>query len=46
MDLIDCPVCGLPADVIDRFTLDSTGGPVPHLRTRCLAGHALTYPQG
>lgn len=42
--LVDCPECGLPADVTDRFTLASTAGPVPHLALRCAAGHVLRLP--
>ncbi|HEY6423759.1 MAG TPA: hypothetical protein VIY28_11035 [Pseudonocardiaceae bacterium] len=34
-----CPGCALPAIVSDRFTLESTDGPIEHVRTRCIAGH-------
>lgn len=38
-----CPECGRLAEVVDRFELASTGGPVEHLRLRCDAGrHHLT----
>ena len=38
-----CPECGRLADVADRFTLESTDGPVEHVRLRCLGGrHHLT----
>lgn len=38
-----CPECGRPAEVVNRFMLASTDGPVEHLRLRCDAGrHHLT----
>lgn len=30
-----CPECGAPAQVVDRFVLASTHGPVEHWRLRC-----------
>ena len=35
---LPCPECGRTAEVVDRFTLPSTDGPVQHLRLRCPAG--------
>ena len=64
MMFLDCPAyldgggalrCGLPAEVEDRVTMQSTSGPVEILKTRCPAGHwfnapldslALPAPQG
>ena len=37
-----CAECGRPAEVLLRFSLESTSGPVRHMRTRCEAGHVLT----
>lgn len=38
-----CPECGRMAEVVDRFTLASTDGPVEHIRLRCTRGrHHLT----
>jgi len=34
-----CPECGAPAEVLDRFVLESTDGPIDHARIRCLHGH-------
>jgi hypothetical protein len=31
LDIIACPECGAPAEVVDRFALDSTDGPIEHL---------------
>jgi hypothetical protein len=42
MSLIDCPQCGLPAQIVDRFALNGTSGPVEHVKMRCVAGHVLT----
>jgi hypothetical protein len=42
MSLIDCPRCGLPAQIVDRFALKGTSGPVEHVKMRCVAGHVLT----
>jgi hypothetical protein len=39
---IPCPQCGAPARVTERFRLDSTGGPVEHLKTGCVNNHWLT----
>jgi hypothetical protein len=43
-ELVDCPECGLPAEVLDRFVLESTHGPVEHVKTHCAARHHLTFP--
>jgi hypothetical protein len=42
LDLIACPQCGAPAEVVERFWLDSTDGPVEHLKTTCVSKHWLT----
>jgi hypothetical protein len=39
IDLTTCPECGLIAEVLDRFVLEGTQGPVEHARIRCIAGH-------
>lgn len=44
--LYDCPICGLPAAASERFALDSTDGPVPHVRLLCVRGHTPTTPAG
>jgi len=42
--IVDCPECGLPADVRDRFRVPSTRGPVEHVKTRCVVWHVRTVP--
>jgi hypothetical protein len=46
LDLIPCPdpTCRALAEVIDRFSLYSTDGPVEHVRTRCIHSHHFTVP--
>jgi hypothetical protein len=41
---IDCPECGLPAEIVDRFTFTGAPGPVEHVKLVCLAGHWFTPP--
>ncbi len=38
------PACHLPAEVLDRFDLWSTDGPIEHISTRCLIRHTFTLP--
>lgn len=42
--LVDCPTCGLPAEIIDRFTLGGAPGPVEHLKVICVRRHWYTLP--
>jgi hypothetical protein len=44
MTLIRCPGCGEIAEVIERFELPSTDGPVQHVRTHCLRRHWYMTP--
>jgi hypothetical protein len=39
---IPCPECGAPAQITERFWLDSTDGPIEHLKTGCVNNHWLT----
>jgi hypothetical protein len=41
---VACPSCHEPAEIVDRFTLQSTDGPSRHLKIRCAAGHWYTMP--
>lgn len=42
--LVDCPTCGLPAEIADRFTLAGAPGPVEHLKVICVQRHWYTLP--
>jgi hypothetical protein len=42
--LLDCPACGLPAEIVDRFIIDGSPYPVEHVKIKCLAGHWFTPP--
>jgi hypothetical protein len=53
MIFLDCPAyldrdgtrrCGLPAEVEDKYTMSSTGGPVDCARISCPAGHWFNAP--
>jgi hypothetical protein len=44
VDWVDCPECGLPAFVMDRFVIRSTDGPLPHAITVCARMHHLCSP--
>lgn len=39
-----CPQCSTPAEITGRFVLESTDGPVEHVRVRCLARHWSAMP--
>jgi len=40
----DCPTCGAPTEVIDRFTLWGVPADVEHIKVRCVVGHWFTLP--
>ncbi len=44
MQATACPECGRPAEVVDRFLLESTDGPVEHVQVRCIAKHWFMLP--
>ena len=43
-DVIACPdpACRAPARIVDRWTFESTSGPVEHVKTGCERGHWFT----
>ena len=44
MPALQCPRCGLPAWITDRFTLDGAPEPVEHGKVVCAARHWFTPP--
>ena len=42
--LVECPACGLPAEIADRFTLGGAPGPVEHVKLACVMRHWFTIP--
>jgi hypothetical protein len=44
LDLVVCPECAAPAEVVDRFALPSTEGPVEHVKVQCLSRHWFLLP--
>ena len=41
---VNCPGCGLPAEVEHRYTLTSTDGPLEGAKIRCPHGHWFNGP--
>lgn len=39
-----CPDCAAPAEVLSRWVMGSTDGPVEHLKMRCVVGHWFAMP--
>jgi hypothetical protein len=44
MEFTTCPECRSIARVLDRFVLESTDGPVEHVRTQCVERHWFVLP--
>jgi hypothetical protein len=42
--LMECPSCGLPAEITDRFTLGGAPEPVEHVKLVCVLRHWFTIP--
>jgi hypothetical protein len=42
--LVDCPTCGLPAEITNRFTLAGVPEPVEHVKVVCVRRHWYTLP--
>ena len=43
-EFVACPQCDLPATVEWRQEVGSTGGPMEHLKIRCVSGHWFLLP--
>lgn len=46
MDFTSCPECEAPAEVEWRAVLESTDGPVEHVKVRCVQAHWFLLPVG
>jgi hypothetical protein len=44
MDTTTCPECGAPAEVTRRSALESTDGPVEHVKIQCVRRHWFLMP--
>jgi hypothetical protein len=44
MDMTTCPECGAPAEVTDRTALESTDGPMEHVKILCVRRHWFLMP--
>jgi hypothetical protein len=42
LQLVGCPQCLAPAEITDRFVLESTSGPVEHITVCCVNRHRFT----
>ncbi len=42
--LLNCPTCGLPAEITHRFTLNGAPTPVEHVKLVCVKRHCYTLP--
>jgi hypothetical protein len=42
LDLVGCPACAAPAEVVDRYVLESTDGPIEHATVMCAVRHRFT----
>ena len=42
IELVGCPACAAPAEVVERYVLDSTDGPIEHATVLCSERHRFT----
>jgi len=42
LEIVDCPECTAPAEVVDRFVFVSTDGPIEHAIVLCVLRHRFT----
>lgn len=46
METTTCPECGAPAEILDRATLESTDGPIEHVKLTCVRRHWFLMSTG
>jgi hypothetical protein len=44
LELVGCPTCNQPAEIIRRAVLESTDRPIEHVKIRCILGHGFFMP--
>jgi hypothetical protein len=42
IDLVGCPACPAPAEIVDRYVLESSDGPIEHATVVCASRHRFT----
>ncbi len=42
LEIVECPECTAPAEIVDRFVLESTAGPIEHATVLCVLRHRFT----
>jgi hypothetical protein len=42
LDLVGCPDCAAPAEIVERYVLESTDGPIEHATVLCSDRHRFT----
>jgi hypothetical protein len=42
IELVGCPACTAPAEIVDRYVLESTDGPIEHAPVACGIRHRFT----
>ena len=44
LQLTRCPECSAPAEIEHRTVLESTAGPIEHVKVRCVHRHVFLLP--
>lgn len=44
MEIVGCPECSGPAEVLRRDVLESTDGPIEHVKIACINRHNFFMP--
>jgi hypothetical protein len=44
LDLVGCPACAASAEIVERYVLNSTDGPIEHATILCADRHRFTVP--
>jgi hypothetical protein len=42
LEIVDCPDCTAPAEIVNWFVLESTDGPIEHAIVLCVLRHRFT----